>query len=335
MLLGLVVGLAWWQTPQVVPIAVPALAYLVYRQRGDTGRIALNAVPLAVLGSLPWWISNIRHDWWSFNIDSGETPYPLRLRGFFSATLPMAVGLREIFTSHWLLGSAVTGVVYVVLLAAFAYIAWRHRGENVALLAVVAAAYPFLYALSPATWLSDEPRYVTLLLPVIVLLIAQVLRDLRWGAAAVALGVALSALTLAQLSSSPEYDQRADGLYIPRNLSPLVAALDARGLTKVFADYWVSYRLDFATRERIVAAETNMLTVARRPDGRVLSDRPRTYRESRYPPYDTVVRRQPHPPYVLIAHSAEEERVGPLLRRAGYERIAADGFAIYRRSSSG
>ena len=334
LLLGLVVGLAWWQTPQVVPVALPALAYLAIRRRQDVARIALYGLPLAVLGSLPWWISNVRHHWWSLNLDSGQTPYFLRLRGFFSATLPMAVGLRETFTSRWLLGAALSGVIYVVVLAVLAFLLWRNRGRNVAVLGVVAIAYPFLYAVSQATWIVDEPRYVVLLVPVLVLLLAQVLHDLRWGAAAVALAVGVSVATLSHLSSSRAYDQRADGLFVPHDLDPLVAALDARGITRVFADYWVAYRLDFATRERIVAAETNMATVRRRGDGRILPDRPQNHTESRYPAYDTLVRRLDRPPYALIAGSAEEARVGPLLRQAGYGRERAGGFALYQLPSA-
>ena len=330
-LLGLVVGLAWLQTPQVVPIAVPALAYLAVKRRTEIRQIALAALPLFVLGALPWLISNARHHWWSFRIDSGDTPYPLRLRGFFSATLPMAIGLRGTFTSHWLLGLALSGVVYAILLGVFGAVAWRKRAANIALLAVVAAAYPFLYAISPSTWIVDEPRYVVVLLPVLVLLIAQSLRNVGRGAMCLAGAVALSALALVQLASSPEYDKRADGLYIPRAFSPLIAALDDRRLDRVFADYWVAYRLDFETRERVVAAEAHLSTLSVASDGRVLPPAPNGPRESRYALYDTEVRSAANPGYVLIADAPEDAHARPLLERSGYVREVVAGFAIYEQ----
>jgi 4-amino-4-deoxy-L-arabinose transferase-like glycosyltransferase len=330
-LLGLVIGLAWWQTPQVVPIALPALAYLAVKRRTETYRIAWVALPLAVLGALPWLISNVRHHWWSFHIDSGDTPYLLRLRGFFSATLPMAIGLRVPFTSHWLLGPALSGIVYAILLGVFGFVLWRKRRQSIALLAVVAAAYPFLYAISPATWLVDEPRYVVLLLPVLVLLLAQGLTDVGRGALCLAGAIALSALVLVQLASSPEYDRRADGLNIPRSFSPLVAALDRRGLDRVFADYWVAYRLDFETHERVIAAEALLPTLSVR-GGRVLPRVPTRPNDNRHAAYDTEVRRADNPGYVLLAGTVEDARARPLLESAGYVRESVGGFAIYEQN---
>jgi hypothetical protein len=330
-LLGLVIGLAWWQTPQIVPIALPALAYLAVKRRMATYRVAWAALPLAVLGALPWLISNVHHHWWSFHIDAGDTPYPRRLRGFFSATLPMAIGLRVPFTSHWFLGPALSAVVYAVLLGLFGFVLWRKRGENLALLVVVAAAYPFLYAISPATWLVDEPRYVVLLLPVLVLLLAQGLRDVWRGALCLAGAIALSALVLVQLASSPEYDRRADGLNIPRSFSPLVAALDRRGLDRVFAGFWVAYRLDFETHERVIAAEALLPTLAVRR-GRVLPRVPTRPNDNHYAPYDTKVRSAANPGYVLLAGTVEDARARPLLERAGYVRDSVGGFAVYEHT---
>ena len=80
-LLGLTFGLGAWQTPQIVPIVVPALAWLTLRRR-SAWRDAWVAVPLVLVGALPSIVSNVRHDWWSFRLDSGDTPYVLRVRGF-------------------------------------------------------------------------------------------------------------------------------------------------------------------------------------------------------------------------------------------------------------
>ena len=330
-LLGLVLGLAWWQTPQVVAVAVPAVAYLALRKRSGILHIVWPAAPFAVLGALPWLFSNLHHDWWSFDISSGETPYPLRLRGFFSATFPMAIGLRVPFTSHWLLGSAVSGIVYAALLALVAVELWRKRARNVALLLAVAVAYPFLYALSPSTWITDEPRYVVLLLPVLVLLIAQVMTGAVRGAVVLAVASALSGLVLAQVASSPAYSRRADGLFVPHSFAPLIRALEDGGIDRVFAGYWVAYRLDFETDERVIAAEASLRTLARQPDGRVRPRVPRNANEIRFAPYDGEVRRAPNAAYVLLAGTAEEARSRSLLERAGYARSVVGGFAIYAR----
>jgi 4-amino-4-deoxy-L-arabinose transferase-like glycosyltransferase len=157
-LLGLVLGLGWWQTPQIVPIAIPACVWLLWR-KPTIWRDVWLVVPAALVAALPWLVSNLRHDWWSFDVASGQTPYPARLRGFVSATFPMALGIRIPWTSEWLFGVPLVGLVYVGLVVLFAVAWWRRRRSPAAhLLFGTVAAFPFLYALSPSTWLVDEPR---------------------------------------------------------------------------------------------------------------------------------------------------------------------------------
>jgi hypothetical protein len=332
-LLGLVLGLGWWQTPQIVPIAVPALAWLAWRQRGIWRDAWACALP-AFVGALPWLLSNVRHDWWSFDIDAGDSPYQTRLRGFVSSTFPMSFGLREPFTSDWLLGRWLSGIVYLALVVLF-LAAWRRRrSEEAGLLFVVTACFPFLYAISPATWLVDEPRYLVVLLPVLVLLFAQVVTSVPRAAGAVAAGVALSAFGLWHLTSTPGFFQRVERQFVPPDFAPLVSELERRGPKQVFASYWLAYRLDFESRERIVAAEATLAELSMQ-GGRVLPPVPRKPDESRHPEYDTVVRADPQAAYVLLRYAPEEARTRPLLERAGYVRSVLDGFAIYRPGPAG
>lgn len=327
-LLGLVLGLGWWQTPQVVPIAVPALAWLLWKQR-EIWRDAWIVLPVAVLAALPWLLSNIAHDWWSFDVDSGQTPYPTRLRGFFSATFPMALGLRVPFTSEWPLGKVLSAVAYGALIVLFVIAWWRRRSSPSGLLFGVVAAFPFLYALSPSTWLVDEPRYVVVLLPVIALLVAQAMTTVWRAAVAIAAAAALSLLVLWHLTSAPAFVERADGLFVPVDFDPVIAELDRRGLEHVFASYWPAYRITFETGERIVAAEARLPTLADR-NGRVLPRVPRKYDESRHPAYDTVVRADPNAGFVvLLRRERGSVLVRRVLKRAGYVRSVVDGFAIY------
>jgi hypothetical protein len=327
-LLGLVLGLGWWQTPQIVPVALPALAWLAWKQP-QVWRDAWAAVPTFVLGALPWLVSNVEHDWWSFDVTSGDTPYADRLRGFFSATLPMAAGLRIPFTSDWPLGVPLSAAVYAAVVVLLAVAAWRTRhSPSMVLLSCVVVAYPFLYALSPSTWLVDEPRYVVMLLPVVVLLVAQPLTTLPRGALAVAGAVVCSILVLLQVASSPEYERRADGQHIPRDFAPLVAELDRRGLSHLYTNYWIAYRLDFETHERIVAAEALLPTLALR-SGRVVPRLPVRPDDNRYKPYDTEVRARDRPGYVLLRDSEDDARARPLLEADGYVRKVLGRFVIY------
>ena len=345
-LLGLVLGLGWWQTPQIVPIAIPACVWLLWR-KPTIWRDVWLVVPAALVAALPWLVSNLRHDWWSFDVASGQTPYPARLRGFVSATFPMALGIRIPWTSEWLFGVPLVGLVYVGLVVLFAVAWWRRRRSPAAhLLFGTVAAFPFLYALSPSTWLVDEPRYVVVLLPVLALLVAQACATLVRASALVAAAVVLSTLVLWHLSSSPVFVERADGLFVPRDFAPLVAYLETHGPRRVFAGYWIAYRTDFESRERLVAAETDLRAVSIR-DGRVVPRAPREADDSRHAEYYAEVRADPDAGFVLLRekprgarpsslrtrteYELEDARTRALLERAGYERTAVGDFAIYRR----
>ena len=72
--LGLAVGLAFWQTAQIIPIALPVLAWTVWKAPSAL-RHAWAGVVLAVVGALPWVVWNVRHDFASVlpRSDPGRT----------------------------------------------------------------------------------------------------------------------------------------------------------------------------------------------------------------------------------------------------------------------
>ena len=49
-----------------------------------------------------------------------------------------------------------------------------------------------------------------------------------------------------------------------------MAELDRLGVDRVFTNYWLAYRLDFDTNERIVAVENGFDTLVVRRDGDVI-----------------------------------------------------------------
>ncbi len=329
-LLGFVIGIGFWQTTQIVAVVVPALIWLTVRRPAVWRDAWIGIVP-AVVGVLPWLLSNLRHDWWSFDMTvRGAPSYLGRLRGFGSATFPMALDLRLPFTSQWIAGKAVSGAVYVALLVVLVVIGWRLRRTNVALLVLVVVLYPFLYSASDYTWLLDEPRYLVLALPATTLLLCLPLTTTRRGAVGVAIALALTVTTFVRLDP-PAYRRQADGNLVPRDFAPLVAALDQRRITRVFGSYWIVYRLSFETHERILGAEADLETLAERRPGAVLPQPPRGVR---WPAYDAAVRRVRAPAWVFTTGSPRDRRWRPLLTRLGYTRINTGGFTIYAKGAA-
>jgi hypothetical protein len=248
----------------------------------------------------------VRHDWYSFDYAPGGGTYLSRFRGFFTATLPMALDLRIPFALDWALGAVLSGLLLLVALGWVAFLVLRRR-EQLGPLVVVVLAFPFLYAASSFTWLVEEPRYLVLLTPVLALLVAEALRRPPVAAVALAAAFALSLTGLVRMEDAPRYQTRTGHVDVPNDLGPLLDALDARRDRTVRADYWVAERITFESGERIVA------------------------NSHRYPPFTARVEASSDPPQVFVAGTPAERRARPRLRAAGYDRAVIGGFALYSR----
>ena len=298
-------GLGWWQTPQLALVAAPAVLWLLVVRRHSLPRF-WPVLPAAVLGALPWLVANLRHDWYSFDYAPGGGTYFSRFRGFFTATLPMALDLRVPFALDWALGAIVGGLLLLVALGWIAFLALRRR-DRLGPLVAVALAFPFLYAASSFTWLVEEPRYLVLLTPVLALLVGEGLRRPPVAAVALAVAFALSLTGLVRMEDSSRYQTRTGHVDVPDDLGPLLDALEARSERTVRADYWVAERITFESGERIVA------------------------NSHRYPPFTQRVNASADPARVFVAGTPAERRARSRLPAEGYDRVETGGFVLYSR----
>jgi hypothetical protein len=316
--LGLVLGLAFWQTLQILPIAGPALVWLTIR-RPAVWRQAWLAAPAAFVGALPWLASNLRHDWWSFDLPSDQTPYLTRLRGGISSTFPMQLGLRVPFSSDWLLGPIASPLLYAAALAAFVVLGWRFRRRRISLLVLIVAVFPFLYALSGLTWLTNEPRYVVVIAPMLAVLLAWPATTLPRAALVLAVAGAVSVGVLGRWIAWS--DDNAAAAAVDRktvDTGPAVRELDRLGIDRVYADYWIAYRITFDTRERVIASEADLATLAPAGPGRVLPRLPRRYTDHKHSGYDRAVREADRLAYLLLRNAPSTARDRRLLVLHGY-----------------
>jgi dolichyl-phosphate-mannose-protein mannosyltransferase len=324
-LFGLVLGLAFWQTAQIIPIALPVIAWTIWRQPRCLRRLWV-ALPFFALGALPWIVWNFRHDWGSFHPpDVGDTSYAHRLRLFASPLLPMMLGLRIPFTQEPLPPGLLTVPLYVVLVLLFGYAAYRGRRRDVSLLYVVAAVFPFVYALSGQTLNSKEPRYLIVLAPVLALIVAQ-LATTYWRAVAVlAVGCAISIGVVHQMHTYfRETALPLDLPMAPRDLGPLIRTLDSADVRHVYATYWLAYRLAFDTHERIVATPAKFAAL-RLDDGRATLA-PNPFVD--YPRFEREVDASRHA-FVLFRDTVGGYPVVRKLAGLGYERRDVGPFAVW------
>jgi 4-amino-4-deoxy-L-arabinose transferase-like glycosyltransferase len=304
---GVALGLGWWSSPQIALVAVPALSWLLWRRPGG-----LREVPVMVAGTLlaaaPWIAENIRSGWASLSVspDAGDAEtYWERLHGFLTDGLPTTVGLRVLVTRQWLPSPLLGPVAFWLLLASLAVVVVRRR-RSLELVAAIVVPFPFLAALSGFTWYRVEPRYLGLLAPLLALLLAALLTDLRVAAPGLAVATLLSVVGLVRLADVGGF--RFGGS--PTTVAPVVRVLDEHGVTRAWADYWVAFRITFLTHERIVVAPVQ---------------------SSRRRRYDELVARAPRAAHVFVTGGNEEASEGPALLEAGYQRVLADPYTVYVR----
>lgn len=250
--LGLVSGLGWWETPQVVYVLAPVAVWLAWRLRGAGWR-SVAAVPTFVIGAAPWLWPNVHNGFASLR------PPPSPVKGTYFDHLvtlahvgaPMTMGFRVPYVTRWLHPAPVAQFLYLATCAlVVAGCARRWPGGRV--VAVVLVCLPFLHALLPLAGTVAEGRYTLFALPWLALAIAH--RCNVRIAAVLAIGLAAGVTVLGLLAMRGETDPYAPDRHVPRSLAELERALDNHGVHHAWANYWVAYRLTFETRERTVVA---------------------------------------------------------------------------------
>ena len=328
--LGLVVGLGWWETPQTAILTAPAVVWLVLGRR-EILRFAPPALATFALGSLPWWVYNVRHDWASLRPSVDATSRPEHLHNLLSATLPTALGLRLPVELSWFPDTPLGVAAYGALLLGFVYLlVGRPRGLGLVLL--TALVFPLFYAASTFTWLNTEPRYLAFAYPVLALLVAYAARP---GAAAVAIVVAAVALSVGGAAAMVHRNlmaQHVDGVAVPAHFGPLIETLEQRGVNRVYASYWLAHRITFESRERIVAATVAELSGQRYrvTAGRVVPVPGKTNRsEGRYPRFNRLVARSRDAAHVFLAGAPLDTGLRRLFAREHYRLVAVQAFRVY------
>ena len=202
-LLGLVLGLGWWASPEILYFAPPCLVLLCawwwnashaesVENRGDRARQARGtSLGLAVVGffagSLPWWYANAHSGFASLRpgglpTSNGAT-YGARLSVFFHGMLPLQLGVRTVLSGSWvggpLVGQTLFAFLVVLVGAAVGRAVWlcARRPRDLAPVALAAGvvAFPFLYAAAPSTGFWIDGRYGVYLPALIAALFGSVL----------------------------------------------------------------------------------------------------------------------------------------------------------------
>ncbi|MBF6557279.1 MAG: glycosyltransferase family 39 protein [Acidimicrobiales bacterium] len=285
---GLAVGVGWWASPESAFLTVPAcvlvlgavissrpqraIRFWLPRLSGTLGAMAV--------GALPWLWSNTINGYRSLNAatvsSSTSGSYSSHLHTFLVDALPVQLGLRR-FGSGGLIPAGAVGdiVTWVVCatLAGFVVLSLACPGRS-RLIGAAVLAFPLAYSINPLTswWL--DGRYSVYLLPLVALTVAigcERLARLRAPGTnrralhrntdqmsrrrAQAL-MAVTTLVAAVLALAGFFGLKGSsslGLGTDPNLPTqrAITILEERGATFGFANYWVAYRLDYLSGERL------------------------------------------------------------------------------------
>ncbi len=316
--LGLAAGVGWWSSPEIVYFGVPAVVLVIWAIVADTkvdrglrwlARLVVAGVT-GLIGSLPWLWANAHSHLSSlhtgaFQVPPGSPGYGGRLKIFFQYSFPLLLNLRNESTGGWLWGRT-TGVVLVVLLAVVLVAALALcalAGGRTLIIAIGVVLFPFLVALSPATWFWQDGRYDVFVVPLLAIVLAvgcaeaarRWTRSPRRGQQSVAVGRTLASCLLALLlalgiANFAVFVNSLDSFWAGWTnpdgpTDQAISALEAHGIRAGYADYWVAYRLDLLSDGRL-----RMTTAGADPD--------------RWPSLDGTVTRSPKTAWLFVPVTA-------------------------------
>ena len=284
-LLGLLIGVGWWCSPEIVYFAAPlAVLFLVAllrrRLRVSVSDLAVFLV-LFVVGALPWLWSNLRSDFASLR--SSKQPYPgfsEHLHVFLTHAFPIAVGTQLTATGNWLGGSLVGPfLAFVAAAVVFGFLALCCRERRAGFLVLFCVLFPFIYSASPFTWYWRDARYVIYLPPILAIAVAGAVdaagirirfKSLgQWKRALVPASVAVvvalgSTLAAASLRAPFHPDGRPHSpeqtwgsfSFSPNGFETQIAVdLRRLGIHDIIVGYWLAYPIDFLSDEQVAASD--------------------------------------------------------------------------------
>ncbi|MCX6998397.1 MAG: hypothetical protein NTV49_15250 [Kiritimatiellaeota bacterium] len=257
--LGLLAGFGWYTCQLMFATLLAAALLLAFAWRWRLWPWPLCAGLFGfVLGSWPWWLWNLRHDWQTFSLAG-------TLRGY-SAAAGLQLFIRrlgELFDLPKLSAGLLlaTALCFLLLLAAAAVaVAGRFRAEprlrrHVLALGLMVVLNAYLFAISHFAR-TPAPRLVMPLLPVCAILVGLGAAHLtrrapRWGWLPLLGLVAVQGLTVIPHAQRTARQNRA----IRQGAGPLVEFLRRQKCTTLFGDYARFFWLNVATHGQFIVSD--------------------------------------------------------------------------------
>ena len=178
--------------------------------------------------------------------------------------------------------------------------------------------------------MTTEPRYVVIVAPALAVLLAMPATTLPRAALLLAAVAVLSTAVLGRWLAWSDDNAAAAALDRKTvDVRPAIAALDRAEIDRLYADYWIAYRITLDTRERVIASEADLASLS--PDGphRVMPKTPHDYTDHHHPAYDQAVRNARRHAYLLLQGEPTTVADARLLVQNGYLGSAIGPFMLF------
>ena len=291
--LGLVAGVGWWSSAEVVWGIVPAAVMVgsLWWSRRNAKEIVRTALATALgflVGAVVWlWVTVTSHGA-TLKPQAAPVGHLVRLKDFFVYVLPMVFGIRVpgsgAYTLH---GALLTWVVYVAMLVALtaSCVVALRRGGLARALGITAAVSPVIFLLDPATWYWQDGRYAIYLAPLYLVvlgigleaLLARRMENTQGSRSIIAAALVIGCMALGLMSfhAFEKSVPTTAWFAVDDGATSAAQALVGQGVTAGWADYWLAYRLDaFSNGQLHLSAipgdldrvlSDRLITQARRP----------------------------------------------------------------------
>jgi hypothetical protein len=247
--LGLLTGVGWWTSPNVIYYTIPIVVYLLVRGHWRQWRGITIAAATFLIGSSVWTYANLHSGFMSLRSPdwAGNSTYSSRLGFFFETGLPFTLGLRHPWTTHWFGNASAGRILYgvgIVILGVALVLAVRRIRSSASIIVLLVVIAPFIYAWFPPTWALNEGRYLYFFASLLPLLVCEVLQF------PVGRVVVLGFVTITAVAFIQSYGTKPQG----PTVTGIARALEANGYHTAVGSYWTSYILTYMSGEHVITS---------------------------------------------------------------------------------
>jgi hypothetical protein len=247
---GIVTGVGWWTSPQILFFAIPAFATCGLPCTKLRNLIRITAG--FCVGAAPWIATNLATQLASIRSQPPRSgSFVDHLTTQLSTGWPMAFGLRLPFDEKWIFDSApLLFIAIATLFLAAALITYRTHRRAIAGALGVIPVFIVLQALAPTGSHVGTGRYYIFVVPSIAIVMIAA-SSARTGLATISRGViVVMMLTLSFTGTLLSRDRRME----PTGVEMIAAELVDQELLHIRADYWSSYLLAWYEPDLVVTA---------------------------------------------------------------------------------